>query len=149
MTLSFPNVWNLVSDSYDVYGRAALLVTAAALGVGLLLLMRAKPVFTKENTLNIAIWSVWTCVMFLPNMHERYAFFLNILVLIAAVVNVKLLGYAALLEILTLIMYAKCFFRGSTAYNVPMYICAGLYVAAYVFFSVHSFPASRKKVQSD
>jgi len=143
MTLSFPNVWNLVSDRYDLYGRAAVLVTAAALGLGLLFILRAKPALSRANILDLAIWSVWTCVMFLPNMHERYAYFLNILMLVSAFVNVKRIGFAALFEVLTLIMYAKCFFKGSVAYSVPMDVCSALYVAAYVAFCVRCLPVSK------
>ncbi len=30
----------------------------------------------------VAAWSVWTCVLFLPELHERYAFMLEILLVI-------------------------------------------------------------------
>ena len=41
---------------------------------------------------------------------------------------------AAVSEVLTLIMYAKCIWNGSVAYNTPMYLCAAVYVAAYGMF---------------
>ena len=143
MTLTFPSIWNLISDNYDVYGHTAVLVAVAAIGLGILLVMKAKPEFNKSTILNLAIWSVWTCVMFLPNMHERYAFFLNILVLIAAAVDSKRIGTAVLLEILTLIMYAKLFFGGTAAYSTPMYLCTAAYLAAYIHFCMRNFPVKR------
>lgn len=144
MALTFPSIWNLISDNYYVYGRTAVLVAITALGLGILLVMRAKPEFNKATVLDLAIWSVWTCVMFLPNMHERYAFFLNILVLIVAIADTKRLGFSVLLEIVTLIMYAKLFFRGTAAYSTPMYMCTAVYVAAYFYFCMHCFPVPRK-----
>ena len=60
--------------------------------------------------------------------------FLNVLLLVGAVCGGQLLGYAAVSEVLTLIMYAKCIWNGSVAYNTPMYLCAAVYVAAYGMF---------------
>lgn len=134
MTLSFPNVWNLISDRYEWFGRPAVLLTMALLGVGLLLLLARKPRMTHAALLTVLIATLWTCCMFLPNMHERYAYFLNVLLLVCAVSGGQLLGYAAMSEVLTLIMYAKCTWGGSVAYNTTMYLCAAVYVAAYVMF---------------
>ena len=134
MALSFPNVWNLISDRYDVFGRPAVLLTIALLGAGLLLLLSRKPKMTHAALLTVLIATLWTCCMFLPNMHERYAYFLNVLLLVGAVCGGQLMGYAAVSEVLTLIMYAKCIWNGSVAYNTPMYLCAAVYVAAYGMF---------------
>lgn len=134
MALSFPNIWNLISDRYDVFGGTAVLLTVALLGVGLLLVMRRGSGMTPQRMMTVLIASLWTCCMFLPNMHERYAYFLNALLLIAAVAGGRLIGYAAVHEVLTLIMYAKCIWNGSVAYGTPMYLCAAVYVAAYVMF---------------
>lgn len=136
MTLSFPNVWNLISDNYDTFGRAAVLLAAGALGVWLLLALQRRPKLTGDAVMFLLITSVWTCLMFLPNMHERYGYFLNVLMVIAAVCHVKLAGYAAALEILTMIMYAKCFWKGSAAYEAPIALCSAVYVAAYAGFAL-------------
>lgn len=134
MALSFPNVWNLISDRYDVFGGTAVLLTIALLGALLLVLLGRRPQMTHRAMMTLLIATLWTCCMFLPNMHERYAYFLNVLLMVCAVCSGRMLGYAALSEVLTLIMYAKCIWNGSVAYGVPMYLCAAAYVAGYVLF---------------
>ena len=139
LTLNFPNIWYLVSDDYYLLKNAAVLLTIGILGLGLLILLHKKVEFHRDNVFKILIWSVWTCLMFLPSMHERYGYFLSILLVISAVENPKLTGYAALVEVLTLISYAWFLWYHAEAANVPKYLASFLYLGTYLSFCYRSF----------
>ncbi|MCF0185109.1 MAG: hypothetical protein HUJ98_01305 [Bacteroidaceae bacterium] len=83
MYLNYPSFWNLLLDDYEVFGRFAILLTMAILGIGLFIVISKNEVFSDiDNALLIAAWTVYTCVMFLPNMHERYGYLADILLLV-------------------------------------------------------------------
>lgn len=144
MSVNFPNIWYLISDDYAVFHNAAILLTAAVLGAGLLLMIRRRMTFDAQNMFNTAIWSVFTCVMFLPAMHERYGYPLVLLLVIAAVLNPRMSGYAVAAEVLTLISYAWFLWSGSQAAKTPKYICSMAFVALYVSFMVQCFALQKR-----
>ena len=51
-----------------------MFLTVGLLGVGLYcLLHRGHFMDSRENQLHLLIWTAWTCLMFLPSMHDRSA----------------------------------------------------------------------------
>ncbi|SEV94933.1 Mannosyltransferase related to Gpi18 [Ruminococcaceae bacterium KH2T8] len=90
MTFNAPNVWEVYQTNYDKMKFPALLITFAVLGVGLLfVIMRKIRLDDPEIFMALAAWSTWTCVMFLPAMHERYFFIVDIMMLILVLVAPK------------------------------------------------------------
>lgn len=135
MTYGFPSVWNLISNHGRMFRFAALMLTALMLGVGLLTVMYRKVVFDRQNAANWLIWTVWTCLMFLPSMHERYAYVLGILLAMAAVLNAKMLGYVVLYEMVILVGYSGFLWEDTALAQIPGYVPAALFLAGYVAFT--------------
>ena len=83
MNANFPNVWCLFGSDYALLQKLAIWLTIAALGMGLFFLLHLRTrLETALEFLAVAAWSVWTCLMFLPSMHERYGYLLDILLLV-------------------------------------------------------------------
>ncbi len=51
---------------------------------------------TAEKFLGVAAWSFWALVYFLPEMHERYTYMVDILLVLLTFVSRKYLKYALL-----------------------------------------------------
>lgn len=89
MWMNYPSFWVLVGDDYTNLKSAAILLTVCILGTGLYVFMHSTVGFKHMDVfMGMLIWSVWTCVLFLPAMHERYGYFVDILVIIYAVISI-------------------------------------------------------------
>lgn len=75
MYLNYPSFWALLGDNYQYLKLLSVIVTFIILLGGLLFVIVKKvELESNNNFLKISTWTVWTCVMFLPSMHERYAY---------------------------------------------------------------------------
>lgn len=90
MFMNFPSFWCFVGDSYDTLKSIAIMVTFAVLLCGFFLMisrqnMKSTSWLDGKNALLLATWTAWTCVEFLPAMHERYDFMVTILLTITII----------------------------------------------------------------
>lgn len=83
MYLNYPSFWMMVGDNYDSLKGAAVWITLGILAIGLVVILAKKvEIYKGNNFLILGIWTVWTCLAFLPCMHERYGYILEMLLLI-------------------------------------------------------------------
>lgn len=60
-----------VGNDYEWLKTAAIVMAAGICGMGLYIIMKRKLDCSRpENFVSIASWFIWTCVLFLPAMHE-------------------------------------------------------------------------------
>lgn len=131
MWVNFPGFWVFAGDNYEVMGKIAILLTLFLLGSGLFyLLSKEKRLDTSDRLLKTAIWVVWTCVVFLPAMHERYGYLLEILLLILVAVDKKYLMIASIVEITSIVTYGHFLFGNS----VDIVWLSIFYISAYLGF---------------
>lgn len=138
MVHNFSSIWNLISNNSVYFTSAAILMTVALLGIGLFILLDRNVRFNLQNIFTVSIWSVWTCLLFLPSLHERYGYFLTILLLVSAVLNDRLIGYAVVCELLTVISYARFLFNMGDLLPSQSF-CSILYVLVYILFIYQNF----------
>lgn len=132
MNANIPNFWSLVSGNYDSLGKFAIILTICILGIGAyLILSRQKELSLSEDYLNFACWVVWTCVLFLPVMHDRYAYGLDILLLILCFINKIYIPFAIASEILSLLSYN--YFLFDVAYMERL--AAIIYISIYLIYT--------------
>lgn len=132
MWLSVASFWQLVGDNYQVLHKFAVFITLALCGAGLyLILLKRVKLDSPKEFFSAACWFVWVCILFLPAMHERYTYLLDILLLMLALLSVKYVKYALVSISLSLVTYGAYLFgaRGIERWMVF------LYVAAFVHFT--------------
>ena len=123
VALNYPSVWGLLSDTghlinyfsgheavsaeqlYDFIKYPAILITGAALAVLMLLWLKKKAVIDLKSILMMAFLLCYTCVIFLPSMHERYGYVYEILALIIAFFNRRTISLVIIMYCVTLITY--------------------------------------------
>lgn len=97
MWMNFPSFWVLLGDDYEHLKSAAILLTIGILGTGLLAFMESSVCIEDAGSfMQVLIWSVWTCLLFLPAMHERYSYLLMILLILHACLDLRIFCYAVL-----------------------------------------------------
>lgn len=121
MYFNYPSLWALFSDlSESDLSRvfinsskiAAIILTFIVLAVIMTVLFYRKIHLSEENIVNTAFIFVYTCVLFLPGMHERYGFLFEMLSLIICFKNKKMIPASALLIMISCITYGSSLFEG-------------------------------------
>ena len=132
MYLNFASFWSMVTEEYYVYKDVAIVLTIAIFGMMLIWLMeKGVCVASKQNFLLLMCWSVWTCVLFLPAMHERYAYMLDILLIVLTMVFHSYCGYAVVAAMISIIQFGG-FLNGI---HIDVKYLAVAYLAAYCLFT--------------
>lgn len=90
MACNYPSVWMLLCDpgsaeQYQYFKPIAVMMTVAALGLLTICFIRRGCRLNRRNLYCMALLMTYTCVLFLPSMHERYSFPYEILAMIVAV----------------------------------------------------------------
>lgn len=92
MQMNITNFWGIFGDNYDNLHIFAIIMTFVICGVGLYIIVPVSMnLDNHENYIGSACWFMWTCVMFLPAMHERYTYSIEILLIILVVINKRYL----------------------------------------------------------
>jgi len=112
MWLNFPSFWQLVGKDHEWLSKASIFVTMAVLGVLLLIVMSGyKKIEDAESFISVSALFLWTALLFLPAMHERYSFFLDIVLIILAFTNVKYLKFTIVNVVMNFLTYGKYLFK--------------------------------------
>lgn len=88
-----------------------------------------------ENALSYvstATWFVWTCLLFLPAMHERYTYLLDILLVVLVFLDNKYLKYAVVSVMLNIMTY--CHFLFGTPFTLIQW-CSIAYIISWSHFT--------------
>lgn len=129
MHVNFPSFWMFVGNDYEWLKTAAIVMAAGICGMGLYIIMKRKLDCSRpENFVSIASWFIWTCVLFLPEMHERYAYPLEILLVILTCINKDYLKYSSVAILFSLFTYGNYLFSNGGLDKYIVIIYAGCYL---------------------
>lgn len=137
MYMNYPSFWVLVGDRYDILKTIAILTTIFILGAGLLILIRKRNFkLDIQNFIAVALWSVWACVLFLPAMHERYGYLIDILSIIWYFMTFKFLWLPIICNFLSVCTYCSYLFDYRP---VSLEVLALINVGVWIYFSYFLF----------
>lgn len=132
MWKNFPSFWALLGKETLTFRGGAVLLTMAILGIGLWLLMN-RPINMADPQIfmKMLIWSVWTCLLFLPSMHERYAYPLDLLLLLCVFLDRKSWKYAVVAILCSVFTYSIYLFE----HEVNLELLSVIFFLAYLSYS--------------
>ena len=131
MTLNIINMWTLCSGDYNALSYVAITITILIFGIALLYYLETKKDLSNIY-LEIATWSAWTCVLFLPSMHERYPYLAEILLLILCIKNTKYIQITVIQMICSFQTY--CYYLFNTEVQ-QSFILAILLIMSWLLFT--------------
>lgn len=139
MSMNVPNFWSLfnLNDYVHLHIFATLLsLGIITLGLGYFWITNFD--LSNESVVILAIWCVFTCMMFMPSMHERYNYIAEILIMIMCTYKSRffLPAMCMLLPITT--SYATYLFRFENTLLVSMSSVVylfGYFVLSYWIFN--------------
>lgn len=126
MAWGYPSIWYIfdssATKSYESLKSASIYLTIAVLAVIFIYFIIKKIKLTAEKMIYILFLTSYTCVFFLPEMHERYAYLPEITAIIAAVLNRKMIKPMLLINFVAFVAYGKCLFANDMTYPFMGYI---------------------------
>lgn len=109
MALNSASFWLMFFPNWYSMRTCAIVVTMLVLGIFLYLFIgkgeRLKGDF--ESFLILSIWSAWTCVLFLPGMHERYTYLVDVLLVVLTLYRTKYWWYAMTFVVISGLTYTS------------------------------------------
>lgn len=137
--MNCPNFYALICNGNDMtyyyqFKTFSVILTFALLAGALFLAIYKKTdMSNNKNIMLTIIWTVFTCIMFLSSMHERYAYLLDIMLLIYSVAAAKRFWLPIACTLISLRGY--CFYLFS--YDVlDIKLTAIIYMAIYVYVTL-------------
>lgn len=136
--MNCPNFYALMCEGNDMtyyylFKQFSVLLTIAVLGIMMCVIIYKKVDLKNiETFLLTTAWTVFTCIMFLSSMHERYSYLLDIILIVYAVVSAKHLWVPIVSTLVSLRGY--CYYLFSYEL-VNLKVTAIIYTALYVYIT--------------
>ncbi len=132
MWMNFPSFWSLVGDNYDLK-TIAILLTIGVLLLGFCVLLKQRfSLLRPTQFVKVAAWTLWSCLLFLPAMHERYGYVLDLLLFLAFLTARIYWIFPTITLTISAITYG-CFLFSND--SIPLPLLAFLYLGAYLWYS--------------
>lgn len=134
--MNFPNIYAFMCEgsnpeNYYLLKTFSIVLTFVLLGAALVVMIYKKVDISNSNSfLLTSIWTVFTCVMFLSSMHERYSYLLDILLIIYVMVTLKRVWLAVACNLISLSGYCSYLFLYRP---LELKTTSIIYVAIYVY----------------
>ena len=135
--MNCPNIYAFMCDGYDVtyyylFKNMSIVLTMLILGIALCMIIYKKVDLSNTNKfLLTSVWTVFTCIMFLSSMHERYSYLLDILLIIFVILTAKHYWVAVVCNLVSLSGY--CFYMFGNYRVLDLKIMAVIYLAVYAY----------------
>ena len=140
MSMNYPSFWTLFQDKaldteerFGMFSKIAVILTVALLIFYLLIWYKKKITLNYGNFFSISLLVVYTCVLFLPSMHERYGFLYEILALFVALKYYRTIPILLLTYSVSIMAYGLYLFTTPT--NI-IYISL-MNLAAYAAYAIY------------
>ena len=133
MYMSFPSLWMLVGNDYWSLRWFAILLTLVVLATGLWYCLDHKvAIISRERYYAVAAWFMWSMLLFLPGMHDRYAFMLDLLLVLVGCLDRRFVKYAVVTVLISLYYYGIYLFGERGEGHV---LLALVYLLAYLHYT--------------
>ncbi|MBQ9303931.1 hypothetical protein [Butyrivibrio sp.] len=137
MYLNYPSFWCLLrgensEEFFEILKSPAIAFTVIILAVFMTYWFNKKIEVNAKNIVFMAFLLSYTCVLFLPAMHERYGFLFEILGIAIAFINKKTIIPLIAMNAMILALYGNYLILGVSATN--LYALAWVNLLIYLFY---------------
>ena len=124
MYLNYPGFWALMGTNseefFNIFHTAAICLTVALLATFMYYWKKKSVQLTKVNILYMAFLLSYTCVYFLPAMHERYNFIAEILGIVILFIIPKTIVLLIPLNLISIATYGSYLLTGGSSTHLQL-----------------------------
>lgn len=122
----YPNLYFFFQGRpYYLFSAGTIMLAITALLVFVVLMVNKGIIPDRDNMLPILLWTAYTCVFFLPSMHERYGYFAEITALIFGLVNIRKSWVAVGMILCTIPKYLYALDLGGNSHTIQAVTAIG------------------------
>lgn len=135
LTAFFPNLFTWGFDNFgEILTVPIILTLFAVLVMMACLFYKYRDKIDTRMLCYMAIWTMWTCLMLMPGMHERYDYPMLLLITpFAVLIHKKIIPSMLIANLCSVITYAIAIF-GADQFGI--HVVAAFYAAAYFMVTV-------------
>lgn len=133
--------WPGINGDYSEYRKMAVLLTLALLGVIGGYVIKSLKTMNTYRTIFMLHILVYTAVLFLPDMHDRYGYVYEITGIMLLIMNRKLIFSGAGLILVSCMTYGSFLFGLENTILLNCWINVGIYVY-YLYIFIDEFSAN-------
>lgn len=148
MYMNSRSIWLVFGNEYPDFGAFAIMLSVALCGIGIYMIASKRVKLDKPGEFFAAAsYFAWTCIFFLPNMHERYAYPLDILLVVTAFFDRRYIRFAVFSGFLSFMAYAPFLVHANGLGREDAFI--ELFVYAWFTYTVlHSADEKKPETQT-
>jgi Gpi18-like mannosyltransferase len=135
MFVNYSGLYTLFKGKFFDFKIFGILLTIAILGIMIFIIIYKKYDISKSNIISLSVWIVYICIYFLPGMHERYGFTLDILSVVYFIVKRKRIYIPIVINFVSLIDYCGHLFPGNV-FNDSYLALANLIIIVILTFDI-------------
>lgn len=120
---------------YHMLHLSMIFLTFTILCIGLVYIISKRPHIDSYDILVFSIWTVWTFVMFMPDMHDRYGYLAEILLVILSIIRQRYVLVTTVAIVNSILMYSVFLFNLSVDWTIVSYIA----ILNYMIFTLLVF----------
>lgn len=114
--MNYPSFWTIFNSAeytgvYEAFKWMAISIAVAVLGIWMAMLIMHKVQLNNKILMYVSFLFTYTCVLFLPAMHERYGFCYEILAIPLVFINKKTIPLLLSLMYLTASTYGRYLYQ--------------------------------------
>jgi Gpi18-like mannosyltransferase len=107
LSKNYPNIYSFILGNYQFFKNFGILITFSFLLLLLIIIIFKNWKISKSNLISISLLVCYICVYFLPKMHERYGYLIDILSIIYALINLKKFYVPIIINFISLVGYME------------------------------------------
>ena len=131
--MNFSSAWVILGNDYAGLKWYSILFTLFAVVAGAYVCLNNKRFLDRaDGYFSVATWFVWTMVLFLPCMQDRYAYPLDVMLVLLACMNWRFVKFAVLSVAISLYHYGFTLIEHRMSEPILM---AVVYLLAYLYYS--------------
>ena len=149
LVLNFPNFYNFFVHDVFFYTKYFQLITKIGLLFTMfmyfciwLFVLFNKVKFNSEKIITVAIWSIMIATFYLPRMHERYMFVIEILSVVWFIIYQKKFYIPVIINVVSIITYFYFLFGYSF---IDYRILSVIYFIFIFIFTIHTLKTLTKE----
>lgn len=140
ITLSYPGFGSIIAnnctkDFYELLSPSLTILTIIVLGVTMAYILKQNRKLTRSILLKIAFLITYSCVFFLPSMHERYDYIYLLIGLIVCFIDYRFIPIEIILNYISTRLYANYLF-GTQIHDFGSLGLLNLVCLSFTFFIV-------------